>query len=39
MERIDVAVIGSGAVGLAIARGLLEQDPSVQISIFEKVCG
>jgi L-2-hydroxyglutarate oxidase len=36
MERIDVAVIGSGAVGLAVARGLLEQDPSVQISIFEK---
>ena len=36
MERIDVAVIGSGAVGMAVARGLLELDPSVQISIFEK---
>ena len=36
MERIDVAVIGSGAVGMAVARGLLELDPSVQISILEK---
>lgn len=36
MERIDVAVIGSGAVGLAVARGLIEIDPSLRISIFEK---
>lgn len=36
MERIDVAVIGSGAVGLAVARGLLEIDPALRISIFEK---
>ena len=36
MERIDVAVIGSGVIGMAVARGLLEIDPSVQISIFEK---
>ena len=36
MDRIDVAVIGSGAVGMAVARGLLELNPSVQISIFEK---
>lgn len=36
MERIDVAVIGSGAVGMAVARGLLELDPLVKISIFEK---
>ncbi len=36
MERIDVAVIGSGAVGMGIARGLLELDPSMHISIFEK---
>jgi L-2-hydroxyglutarate oxidase LhgO len=36
MERIDIAVIGSGAVGMAVARGLLEIDPSMQISIFEK---
>lgn len=36
MERVDVAVIGSGAVGMAVARGLLEIDPTIQISIFEK---
>lgn len=36
MERIDVAIVGSGAVGMAIARGLLEVDPSLRISIFEK---
>ena len=36
MERIDVAVIGSGAVGLAVARGLLEIDSSLRISVFEK---
>ena len=36
MERVDVAVIGSGAVGMAVARGLLEIDPTMQISIFEK---
>jgi L-2-hydroxyglutarate oxidase LhgO len=36
MERIDVAVVGSGVVGMAVARGLLEIDPSVRISIFEK---
>lgn len=36
MKRIDVAVIGSGAVGMAVARGLLELDPAMKISIFEK---
>jgi len=36
MERVDVAVIGSGVVGLAVARGLLEIDPSLRISVFEK---
>jgi L-2-hydroxyglutarate oxidase LhgO len=36
MERVDVAVIGSGAVGLAVARGLLEIDPTIRISVFEK---
>ena len=36
MERIDVAIVGSGAVGMAIARGLLEIVPSLRISIFEK---
>ena len=36
MERLDVAVIGSGAVGMAIARGLLEIDPTIRIAVFEK---
>lgn len=36
MERIDVAIVGSGAVGMAIARGLLEITPSLRITIFEK---
>lgn len=36
MERADVAVIGSGAIGMAVARGLLEIDPTMRISIFEK---
>jgi L-2-hydroxyglutarate oxidase LhgO len=36
MKRVDVAVIGSGAVGLAVAKGLLEIDPSIRISVFEK---
>ena len=31
-----MAVVGSGAVGMAVARGLLEIDPTTQISIFEK---
>jgi L-2-hydroxyglutarate oxidase LhgO len=36
MERVDVAVIGSGAVGLAVARALLEIDSSIRITVFEK---
>ena len=36
MERIDVAIVGSGAVGMAIAKGLLDLDPTLRISIFEK---
>lgn len=36
MRKIDVAIIGSGIVGMAIARGLLEIDPALQISVFEK---
>lgn len=36
MEKADVAVIGSGVVGISVARGLLELDPSLRISIFEK---
>ena len=36
MKPVDVAVVGSGIIGMAIARGLLELDPALQISIFEK---
>jgi L-2-hydroxyglutarate oxidase len=36
MEKADVAVIGSGVVGMSVAKGLLELDPSLRISIFEK---
>lgn len=36
MEKIDVAIIGSGAVGMSIARGLLEITPALRITIFEK---
>jgi L-2-hydroxyglutarate oxidase len=36
MEQIDVAIVGSGAVGMAIARGLQEISPSMRITIFEK---
>lgn len=36
MERMDVAIVGSGIIGMAIARGLLELDPLLRIVIFEK---
>lgn len=36
LKPVDVAVVGSGIIGMAIARGLLELDPALQISIFEK---
>jgi len=36
VERIDVAIVGSGVVGMAIARGLIELEPTLKISIFEK---
>lgn len=36
MERADIVIIGSGAVGLAVAKGLLETNPTMRISIFEK---
>jgi L-2-hydroxyglutarate oxidase LhgO len=36
MEKTDVAIVGSGAVGMAIAKGLLELDRTLRISIFEK---
>lgn len=36
MEKIDVAVVGSGIVGMAIARGILELDSTLRVSVFEK---
>lgn len=36
MGRLDIAIVGSGVIGMAVARGLLELDPTLQISIFEK---
>lgn len=36
LKTFDVAVVGSGIIGMAVARGLLELDPTLQISIFEK---
>ncbi len=36
MKKIDVAVAGSGIVGMAITRGLLEFDSSLRITIYEK---
>jgi (S)-2-hydroxyglutarate dehydrogenase len=36
MERIDIAIVGSGVIGMAVAKGLLELDPTLWISIFEK---
>jgi L-2-hydroxyglutarate oxidase len=36
MEKIDIAIVGSGVIGMAVARGLLELDPTSRISIFEK---
>lgn len=35
-NRVDVAIIGSGVIGLAIARGLLDLDPSLRIAIYER---
>jgi hypothetical protein len=36
VKQSDVAIVGSGIVGMAVARGLLELDPALQISIYEK---
>jgi L-2-hydroxyglutarate oxidase len=36
MGKIDIAIVGSGVIGMAVARGLLELDPTLRISIFEK---
>ena len=36
MEKLDIAIVGSGAIGMGIARGLIEMDPALAIGIFEK---
>ncbi len=36
MGKVDIAIVGSGAIGLGIARGLKELDPTLSIAIFEK---
>jgi L-2-hydroxyglutarate oxidase len=36
MMNPDVAIVGSGCIGMAIARGLLELNPRIKITIFEK---
>src|SRR5438132_125932 len=36
IERVDVAIIGGGIVGLATAYRLLEQRPELRVAIFEK---
>ena len=36
MKKLDIAVVGSGAIGMGVARGLLELDSSLNIAIFEK---
>lgn len=36
MNECDVAIAGAGIIGLSIAKGLLELDSSLRISVFEK---
>jgi L-2-hydroxyglutarate oxidase LhgO len=35
-ERVDVAVVGAGLVGLATAASLLESDPGLSVAVIEK---
>ena len=35
-DRVDVAVIGAGVVGLATARELLCRRPEMRVTVFEK---
>jgi L-2-hydroxyglutarate oxidase len=39
MGKVDIAIVGSGAIGLGVARGLKELDPTLSIAIFEKEPG
>jgi len=36
MRKLDVAIAGSGIIGLAVARALKEREPNLKIGIFEK---
>lgn len=36
MKQIDIAIVGSGIIGMAVARGLLELDSILKIAIFDK---
>ena len=36
MKKVDIAIVGSGAIGLGVARGLKELDSTLSIAIFEK---
>lgn len=36
MEKIDVAIVGAGIIGLQIARELLTRNPSLVVCIFDK---
>ena len=36
MGNSDITIVGSGVIGMGIARGLLEIDPQLRISILEK---
>ncbi len=36
MKTVDIAIVGSGIIGLGIARGLKELDATLSIAIFEK---
>ena len=38
-ERVDVAVVGAGLVGLATAASLLESDPGLSVAVIEKEAG
>lgn len=36
MSKPDIAIVGSGSIGMGIARGLVEKDPGLSITVYEK---
>lgn len=36
MSKPDIAIVGSGSIGMGIARGLLEMEPRLSITVYEK---